>query len=113
MLHVRRYRVDPVDLETLIHKLLNYTWCGCQGFRLPSGWVLLNDATSPDGAQEYAVLDPRGNQVESLTVSWMSGQAIRDRLTEIVNGIDLVDMGRPEVRALETPGEHGTCPLCR
>jgi hypothetical protein len=72
------------------------TWCVCAGFRAPledGGAILvLNDATSPDGAQEYGVVvigpgavDKLDNdlaafgharvtapQIESLTASWMA-----------------------------------------
>ena len=30
-------------------------WCGCTGWRL-NGWLWLNDSTSPDAIQEYAVV---------------------------------------------------------
>lgn len=56
MLHKnRRWCVTPVaSAEELAEKLTEMTWCGCSGFRL-GGYLWLNDATSPDGAQEFAV----------------------------------------------------------
>ena len=54
------------------HELGRITWTPCQGFKF-GNLLYLNDATSPDGAQEYAVIRLSDNrQIESLTVSWMS-----------------------------------------
>ncbi len=54
----------------LAHILYDHTWCLCSGFQIDH-LVFLNDSTSPDGAQEYAVFDIFAKkQIESLTVSW-------------------------------------------
>ena len=64
MWHDRRgFQLDWAgDLDELVEKLTEHTWCRCQGFFL---WplMMLNDSTGPDGAQEYAVIledRPRG-----------------------------------------------------
>ena len=59
MLHRKRsWSIAPVDdAEALAEKLTQSTWCGCNGFRLGK-YLFVNDSTSPDGAQEYGVLQP-------------------------------------------------------
>jgi hypothetical protein len=71
----RRWSVVRVSsAEDLARILTETTWCCCCGFEL-AGYLFLNDATSADGAQEYAVVK-RGadgeawRQVESITFSW-------------------------------------------
>ena len=63
--------------EELASKLTAMTWCCCNGFsvRGHSEYLWLNDATSADGAQEYAVIKRHGKQgqpmqIESITFSW-------------------------------------------
>src|SRR5690554_530849 len=55
MLHSNRIWVvvESEGAERLAHQLTQYTWCGCNGFRL-NNYVFVNDSTSADGAQEYA-----------------------------------------------------------
>jgi hypothetical protein len=71
----RRFSIAQVDyLEFLAKKLFEMTWCCCNGFDC-QGLRVLNDSTSPDGAQEYAIFkkvpgSDRWEQIESLTVSW-------------------------------------------
>ena len=77
MMHNNRvWCVSPVETaEELADKLTQYSWCCCTGFELDD-YLWLNDATGPDGAQEYAVVrKPTGDgphfwQVESITASW-------------------------------------------
>jgi hypothetical protein len=73
MMHAHRAHVivNFDTFEEVAVKLTETTWCPCNGFKVQK-LILLNDATSPDGAQEYAVFhesDPE-LQIESLTVSW-------------------------------------------
>ncbi len=81
MMHNRRvfrvvenhYSASP---EALAKTLTEHDWCTCNGFRL-GPLAFLNDSTSADGAQEYAVYDTRtGHQIESLTVSWMTAERL-------------------------------------
>lgn len=63
-------RVDSAD--DLAEKVTEHTWTLCQAFE-HRNYFYLNDATSEDGAQEYAVVKrgERGfSQVESITFSW-------------------------------------------
>ncbi|MBM4005092.1 MAG: hypothetical protein FJ295_17690 [Planctomycetes bacterium] len=76
MLHSnRRWCVCPAaSAEELACKLTGTSWCCCTGFELDGYWFL-NDSTSPDGVQEFAVvkIDGRGGrpvQVESITFGW-------------------------------------------
>jgi len=78
MLHENRVfclAVVPTAAE-LAEKLIDYTWCLCTGFQLAGSpdTLFVNDSTSPDGAQEYAVLrrlDGDWFQVESITFGWI------------------------------------------
>lgn len=77
----RRWCVQAVSsAEELADKLLSYSWCCC-GFEL-DGHLWLNDSTSPDAVQEYAVVskpaDASGEycQVESISVSWCKRQEL-------------------------------------
>jgi len=86
MFHRNRvWTISAIDsLDELANKLYEHTWCCCNAFRYKD-LLLLNDATSGDGAQEYAVvrlddaphIEPplRGTQIESLTVSWYESEA--------------------------------------
>lgn len=81
-IHVIAESVDDASIALLANKLANFDWCTCQGFRL-GDFLFLNDATSEDGAQEYAVLraspnaDGKHRQVESYTCSWMSADKLK------------------------------------
>lgn len=119
MIHARRAYtiVEVFSLHELLDKLINHTWCGCNGFRYENT-VWLNDAFSADGAQEYAVFRcPRGadphaieelEQIESITVSWCS----RDQLTKIVER--LTSEEPQEVYKRHKIRKHGEepCMLC-
>ncbi len=113
MLHAhRRFSVaDVATPEELAHKLAHRTWCGCNGFRLGS-LLFLNDSTCADGAQEYAVIKD-GQQIESITFSWMSeaeGLACIQELQAGTLGNDY-DYG-PCAPVIESPAVHGRCGLC-
>jgi len=67
--------------EELADKLLNYGWTLCTGFEY-GGYLFLNDATSEDGAQEYAVIKD-GFQIESWTCSWMTPDSLLECFKEL------------------------------
>lgn len=78
----RRWCVRSVEsADDLVDKLLRFSWCSCTGFEL-EGHLWLNDSTSPDALQEYAVVrkptteDGAYRQVESITVSWCNRQQL-------------------------------------
>lgn len=113
----RRWVVQNADGPyKLAYMLTQQTWCCCQGFRW-MGYLFLNDATSENGAQEYAVIrESTGLQVESLTASWMTESSMTEFLMHLVpnaGGVhDLwtepLDTGR-----LDKQGEHEPCIHCR
>jgi len=88
----RRWSVQPVSsAEELADKLLNHSWCGCCGFEW-DGFLWLNDSTSSDAAQEYAVVrklvdrSDEYRQVESITVSWCNQQQLLEHIRQIYHG---------------------------
>lgn len=117
MLHRKRIWTIAVvaDAETLADQLTQSTWCCCNGFRL-GNYLFVNDATCPDGAQEYAALKPLGDayvQIESLTFSWMTREQALDIIRRVVAGeFDHEHYGTIEPRRLQTPAEHGRCHHC-
>lgn len=65
MLHkTRAWSLSTVETaEELAVKLTEMTWCGCSAFKLPDApYIFVNDSTSADGAQEYAILKPDGSE---------------------------------------------------
>lgn len=112
MLHKSR-GWSVVEVETaaeLAEKLTEMTWCGCAGFRVGS-LLFLNDSTSGDGAQEYAVVRD-GRQVDSVTFGWMT----RARALVVIEALLAEELGESlgtfEPR-IQTPEAHGRCELCR
>lgn len=119
MLHQnRRWSVTEVGgAEELAAKLTETTWCCCAGFSL-GGYLWLNDATGPDGAQEYAVVKRAGTsrpamQVESITYSWCTYEQALESIERTLAGDDDGNsFRRPVAPRLETPEEHGSCGHC-
>lgn len=77
----------------------------------------MNDATGADGAQEYAVVrrcdDGSYDQVESVTFSWCDESTALDIIQKILRGeCDRAEWVRPVAPRLESPEQHGLCPLC-
>jgi hypothetical protein len=72
------------DVDQLAKDLVNSTWTLCAGFEY-QGLLILNDAFTEDGAQEFAVVIPTssdfGIQVESITFSWIKDV---DRAKELI-----------------------------
>lgn len=117
MLHSKRiWSVVPAEkAEWLAEQLTQYTYCGCNGFRL-GDYLFINDATCADGAQEYAVLKPTGDhyvQIESLTFSWMTQEKALDIIRRVLAGeFDHERYGAIDLSRIQTPAEHGRCYLC-
>ena len=117
-LHKRKWCVEDVpDAETLAHELKRHAALTlCTGFRL-QGYLLLNDATHEDAAQEFAVLkEPTLTQIESLTISWMNFDDVCATIQATVAG----DYDRQTLATfvsvtpdqIETPAQHGRCRYC-
>jgi hypothetical protein len=103
--------------EELAEKLVNTTWCGCTGFEL-GDYLFLNDSTSPDGAQEYAVVKKDGGQgkavqIESITFSWCHEPMALAYIRDTVAGrYDRRPFAREVQLVLESPEQHGRCLHC-
>ena len=117
MFHENRvWSVGSVEsAEELAKKLTSMTWCCCNGFSI-GDYLWLNDATCPDGAQEYAVLKRDSGklvQIESITFSWCEDEEALRYIRDTLAGKDDLNSFRKEVDpVLQTPAEHGSCGHC-
>jgi hypothetical protein len=113
MIHYQRtFGVTVIDdLAELVEQLTDRTWtlCTCFAYR---ELLLANDSFSEDGAQEYAVYKD-GQQIESLTVSWMT----RESLAEVIEGLRSGAYEALEFRPIQPlrtePASGHSCALCR
>jgi hypothetical protein len=110
--HHRTFAVGVVDnLDELVDKLTDRTWTLCSCFAYQA-LLLANDSFSEDGAQEYAVYK-EGRQIESLTVSWMTRESLREVITGLLTGAYEALEFRP-IQPLHTePASGHACDLCR
>lgn len=112
----------------LAYSLEMRVMCGCTGFEVP-GYLILNDATSPDGAAEYGILKilvddrPGGallvQQVESITFGWHQSLALAyEEVRAILRGDFQPDpestTWQPYTVQIDTPEQHKLrdCPFC-
>ena len=108
---------EVASAEDLAHKLTKTTWCVCTAFAIDR-YLWLNDASSPDGAQEYAVLlhserDGSFVQIESVAFSWCSYDEVLRFIEQTLRGEDdRNEWARPVQPTLQTAAEHGRCPHC-
>jgi hypothetical protein len=132
--HARRtWVVNPIEsAEALAEKLIDHSWCSCQGWSL-GGYLFLNDQTSEDGAFEVAIVKPPAEpggewwQLESITVSWLiynckpfSGDTPMSRMLGYINETLAGDFDPAPGRVawkcepcdMESPEQHGRCHLC-
>jgi hypothetical protein len=109
MIHAsRRFHLVEVDsVGQLVEDVVRCTWTLYTGFSFQGLWFL-NDSLSEDGAQEYAVARD-GQQMESITVSWMSRAELHHTIDALLQGSD-VDYG--PVHPLIDQAEDHHCPLC-
>ncbi len=124
MMHTNRvWCVHEVEsAEELARKLTSSTWVLCNGafVRGYPGYVFLNDSTSEDALQEYAIvkggLDATSHrQVESITFSWCSYDQALLHIQRALAGEDDEGSWAHEITSprLQTPAQHGSCRLCR
>jgi hypothetical protein len=102
--------------EQLARDLTEQTWTLCTGFEL-EGYLFLNDSTSEDGAQEYAIVlslpDGTYVQIESITFGWCSFHKALANIEHITAGTaDRSEFRHAVAPRLDTPDVHGRCPLC-
>jgi hypothetical protein len=117
----RTWCVTPKNTpEEVAESLTRTTWTLCTAFEL-AGYLFLNDSTSEDGAQEYAVVKrpaaPGGPlvQVESITFGWCDPPKALDYVRRVLAGeFDTSDFAAAVTPRLETPDEHRRryCPRC-
>ena len=122
MLHADRvWSVSEVSsAEELAKKLTETTWCCCQAFQIAghARYVWLNDSTSEDGAQEFAVCRiglAKGDvrQIESITFGWCDYDKSLQFIRETLDGKDDNNEWARQVSATIQPaGEHGSCGFC-
>lgn len=141
-MHKRRtWVIHPAESAGwLAEKLVNHSWCSCAGWSL-GGYLFLNDQTSEDGAFEVAIIKrPRFEgdiwyQVESVTFGWLSSRCVLEQHTRetgrvatpeelaldyinkaIAGDLDPSRHGSVawaiDAPDVETPEQHGRCPLC-
>ncbi|MCA9076563.1 MAG: hypothetical protein KDA93_16180 [Planctomycetaceae bacterium] len=119
MLHTRRvWCVNlAVSAEELARQLIETTWCLCTGFEL-EGRLFLNDSTSENALNEFAIVKRHEDgrsflQVESITVSWCDlPQMLHYVQATLMGEYDISDFVHEVSPRLQTPEEHGRCPLC-
>ncbi len=117
---LRTWCIFPIATpEDLAIKLASSTWCLCTAFEI-GDYLFLNDATSEDGAAEYAVLKrpamPEAPyiQLESITASWMTEERLLEFICRVLAGeIGLEVEWACEVRpSLESSEQHKRCHHC-
>ncbi|MCA9048376.1 MAG: hypothetical protein KDA89_06590 [Planctomycetaceae bacterium] len=122
MLHNNRiWCLNEVEsAEDLATKLTTTTWCCCQAFRIKGhdNYLWLNDSTSEDGAQEFAVLKRDAStealtQIESVTFGWCeTAQALRFILATLNGEDDHHDWAISVNPMIQSPKDHGRCSHC-
>jgi hypothetical protein len=115
MLHTHRTWAvaDVATADELAEKLTSMTWCLCVGFRL-DGVLFLNDATSENGAQEYAVVrECDHRQIESVTFSWIDRpKAERIIRAAVADRLSQAGYGAVAPSRIEPIARHGRCRFC-
>jgi hypothetical protein len=116
----RVFCLTPVSTaDKLAAMLVHHTWCRCAGFQLETApdTLFLNDSTSPDGAQEYAILRNLNGvwyQVDSITFGWIKSIAkasmyIRDAVAGVSDEFASVwGLAEPRFHEPDQP-----CAFCR
>jgi hypothetical protein len=106
--------------DELARLLTEHTWTLCSAFCVAGheNYLFVNDATSENGAQEYAVLKGRigsaeFTQIESITFSWCTAQEALEYVRSAIAGRMDDDCPIRHVRArIESAETHRTCHLC-
>jgi hypothetical protein len=120
--HDRVWRVIEVEsAEELAHLLTATTQTLCSAFVVAGHpeYLFLNDATSEDGAAEFAVVHgglaaANCRQIESITFSWCSyKKALKYIRTALSGGYDEESFFPGVLTArIESCDEHGRCTFC-
>lgn len=100
------------DPDELVNKLKRHTWCLCTGWRYKNT-LWLNDSTSEDALQEYAVVRlPGRDQIESITVSWCEPDKLRAFIEEFAAEDPAITEIWGIVPADQLEVDHEPCGLC-
>lgn len=117
MMHARRrFCLCPVEsISELADKLTRHTWTLCTAFRL-GDYLFLNDSTSEDGAQEYAVVraptdDGPAAQVESITFGWCDLEKAAAYIRRTLDG-EFDPAAQPVSVRVESSARHERCGHC-
>ena len=133
MLHIspqnttrRAYNIKLCTADEMLSDLVHTkTWTLCTGWRVGET-LYLNDSTSEDGAQEYAVLRVQpgagrlvAKQFESVTFGWMTLEEIEDFIEQTWNADietgDYAEIAHVFGNAIFVQDNHDAlpyCPLC-
>lgn len=104
----RRWMVtDMADASDLGYEISRVEWTLCTGFRC-NGFLWLNDSTSEDAIQEYAVVrESDMAQIESITVGWCDPVKVEQYQTDFEGGmVGPWPMGSINAWQVETPDQH-------
>ena len=122
----RVYNIKTCNAEEMLEDLTHTkTWTLCTGWRV-GDTLYLNDSTSEDGAQEYAVLRVQpgvgclfAEQFESATFGWMTLEEIKDFIDQTWNANiesgDYAELTQLFSNMIFVQDHHDTlpyCPLC-
>jgi|SRR3989344_1530496 len=118
MLHkMRHWSITSVaSAEELATKLTKHRFALCTGFSL-EGYLFLNDSTSEDGAQEYAVVKPLPEgghaQVKSITFGWRTRYQVLEMIRKALAGEYDTELTFASFVELKSePGRWCRCPYC-
>jgi len=110
MLHKSRIWGKPSRIESaadLAEKLVEHTWTPCSAFE-HAGLLFLNDSTSADGAQEYAIVKGR-RQIESITFGWCDQAKALSYIERLAKG----ELGDPYTTVrVRFHRRHDSCRHC-
>ncbi len=104
--------MDIESAELLAEKLTQYSWCLCNAFRI-GGYLFLNDATSEDGAHEFAIVrESDMKQVESITFSWTNRDKALDYINKAIAGEMCEGFGYVNPKHVTINNTAHRCHLC-
>lgn len=111
MMHTNRsFSVTESTVENFIHWVKTHTLTLCSGFQIEH-LVFLNDSSDENSLQEYAVIDSRsGKQIESITVSWIEADQLREMIQGYLDGSKGCDLGMVKFKVHPKGGD---CRHCR
>jgi hypothetical protein len=114
-MHLHRvWAVSDLDCtpEELADKLAEHSWTLCTGFRCGDVYWL-NDATSEDGAQEYAIVRVADLvQIDSITASWCDKADLIGYARQYGRGAADFNLTISRLAPANIAHPSGSCHLC-